>query len=330
MRLLMMGTGPFAVPTFQWLLDSEFEIAALVTRPVPAPAGRRKTPVNPMRDLAEGRGVVVLDPSDVNALDVRQHLAAVAADLLVACDYGQILSAETLAVTAKGGVNLHASLLPEYRGAAPVNWAILDGRQETGVSVIHMTPRLDGGPCLVQLSTPIGEDEDAIGLEQRLAGLGVDAVRQALPMLAAWDGTSPIGVPQDPSRATRAPRLKKQDGWVDWRRTAKQIRDQVRALKPWPATFTDWLRPDGAAMRLILDRVQVVQADAPTDAAEGQIVQVQKDQVLVATGQHLLSLEQVQPAGKRVMTMDEFLRGHSMQAGQFLGTSPSSGQSHKD
>jgi methionyl-tRNA formyltransferase len=143
-------------------------------------------------------------------------------------------------------------------------------------------------------------------------------------------GTSPIGVPQDPSRATRAPRLKKQDGWVDWRRTAKQIRDQVRALKPWPATFTDWLRPDGAAMRLILDRVQVVQADAPTDAAEGQIVQVQEDQVLVATGQHLLSLEQVQPAGKRVMTMDEFLRGHSMQAGQFLGTSPSSGQSHKD
>ena len=325
MRLLMMGTGPFAVPTFQWLLDSGFEITALVTRPVPAPAGRRRTPVNPMRDLADARGVAVLDPSDVNAFDARQHLAAVAADLLVACDYGQILSAETLAVTAKGGINLHASLLPEYRGAAPINWAILDGRQETGVSVIHMTPRLDGGPCLVQLATQIGENEDAVALEPRLARLGVDAVRQALPMLAAWDGASPIGLPQDRSRATRAPRLKKQDGWVDWRRTAKQIRDQVRALKPWPATFTDWLRPDGTAMRLILDLVRVVQADTPTNATAGQIVRIEKDQVLVATGQYLLSLEQVQPAGKRVMTMDEFLHGHSIQAGQFLGTSPGGG-----
>jgi methionyl-tRNA formyltransferase len=222
-------------------------------------------------------------------------------------------------VTAKGGINLHGSLLPEYRGAAPIQWAILDGKQQTGVTVIHMTPRLDGGPCLVQLTTPIGEDEEAVELEQRLARLGIDAVRQALPMLESWDGVSPIGVPQDRTRATKAPRLRKQDGWVDWRRTAKQIRDQVRALKPWPTTFTDWLRPEGAPVRLILERVRVVEAQVPDATTAGQIVQVEKEQVLVATGQHLLSLEQVQPAGKRVMTIGEFLRGHSMQAGQLLG-----------
>jgi methionyl-tRNA formyltransferase len=319
MRLLMMGTGPFAVPTFQWLLDGQHDVAALVTRPVPEPVGRRKTPANPMRNLAVAQGVPVLDPPDVNALDARQQMAALGADLLVACDYGQILSAEALTVTAKGGINLHGSLLPEYRGAAPIQWAILDGKQQTGVTVIHMTPRLDGGPCLVQLTTPIGEDEEAIALEQRLARLGIDAVRQALPMLESWDGVSPIGVPQSRARATKAPRLRKQDGWVDWSRSAKQIRDQVRALKPWPTTFTDWLRPEGAPVRLILEYVRVVEAEATDGTTAGQIVQVQKEQVLVATGQHLLSLEQVQPAGKRVMTIGEFLRGHSMQAGQLLG-----------
>jgi methionyl-tRNA formyltransferase len=322
MRLLMMGTGPFAVPTFRWLLDSSHELAALVTRPVPPAKGRRQTPVNPTRDLAQERGVMVLAPNDVNAPEARQQLAAMAADLLVVCDFGQILSAETLEVTPKGGINLHGSLLPAYRGAAPIQWAILNGERETGVTVIHMTPRLDSGPCLVQLATPIGDDEDAVQLECRLADLGIEAVGRALPMLEAWNGPSLIGTPQDRSLATRAPRLKKQDGWVDWCRWASQIRDQVRALKPWPLTFTDWLRPGGMAMRLILDQVQVVEGPVPEGAQAGQIVQTEKDRVLVATGRHLLSLQQIQPAGKRTMPIDQFLRGHAMQAGQRLGGRP--------
>ncbi len=322
MRLLMMGTGPFAVPTFRWLLDSSHEVAALVTRPVPPAKGRRRTPANPMQDLAIARGVTIMAPVDVNAPEARKPLADLAVDLLVVCDYGQILSAETLEVAFKGGINLHGSLLPAYRGAAPIQWAILQGERETGVTVIHMTPRLDSGPCLVQLATPIGDDEDAVHLERRLADLGVEAVRQALSMLEAWDGQLPIGTVQDRSLATRAPRLKKKDGWVDWHRTAKQIRDQVRALKPWPLTFTDWLRPDGSAMRLILDHVDVVKDPAPEGTAPGQIVRVEKNRVLVATGQHLLSLQQIQPAGKRAMAIDQFLRGHSMQAGQRMGGRP--------
>jgi methionyl-tRNA formyltransferase len=322
MRLLMMGTGPFAVPTFQWLLESEHEVVALVTRPVAAPVGRRKGPASPMRDVAEAHGMTVFDPQDVNAIESRQRLTELAATLWVVCDYGQILSAETLGIAPKGGINLHASLLPEYRGAAPINWAILDGKRETGVTVIHMTAKLDSGPSLVQLRTPIGDEEDAVELEQRLARLGVDAIGQALSMLASWDGSSAIGVPQDRSLATRAPRLKKNDGRVDWSRTAEQIRNQVRALKPWPATFTDWLRSDGTAMRLILDRVRVVETDAPDGAVAGQIVHAQKDQLLVAAGCHLLSIERIQPAGKRVMAIDEFLRGHPMQVGQILGGEP--------
>jgi len=325
MRLLMMGTGPFAVPTFESLLSSEHEVAALVTRPVASPAGRRKGPANPMRDVADARGVKVLDPEDVNADDVIQRLQQLQADLLVACDYGQILSAETLGVTPLGGINLHASLLPEYRGAAPINWAILEGKRETGVTVIHMTPRLDSGPLLVQVRTEIGEAEDAVALEQRLARLGVDAVHQALAMLAGWDRSSPIGEVQDRSRATRAPRLKKTDGRVDWTLTAKQIRDQVRALKPWPGTFTDWLRCEGAPVRIILDHVCVAEDAAPSDAAPGEIVLVQEDRVLVATGGGLLSIERIQPAGKRVMEIAEFLRGHNVQKGERLGDGESIG-----
>jgi len=325
MRLLMMGTGPFAVPTFASLLDSEHEGAALVTRPVAPPVGRRKGAANPMRDVADARGVKVLDPEDVNADNVIQRLRDLQADLLVACDYGQILSAETLGVTPLGGINLHASLLPEYRGAAPINWAILDGKRETGVTVIHMTPRLDSGPLLVQVRTEIREAEDAVALEQRLARLGVDAVYQSLAMLATWNRSSPIGEVQDRSRATRAPRLKKTDGRVAWNRTATQIRDQVRALKPWPGTFTDWLRCEGAPVRIILDHVCVVDDPATSDAAPGEIVLVQKDRVLVATGGGLLSIERIQPAGKRVMEIAEFLRGHNVQKGERLGDGESIG-----
>ncbi|MCH5374590.1 MAG: methionyl-tRNA formyltransferase [Planctomycetes bacterium] len=223
MRLLMMGTGPFAVPTFEWLLSSDHDVAALVTRPVSSPVGRRKGPANPMRDVAQARGVPVLDPQDVNAAEAIQRLRDLQTDLLVVCDYGQILSADTLGATPMGGINLHGSLLPEYRGAAPINWAIWEGRRETGVTVIHMTPRLDSGPCLTQLRTEIGGDEDAVSLEKRLARLGVEAVREALDLLVAWDRHGSIGKIQDRSRATRAPRLKKEDGRVDWNRTARQI-----------------------------------------------------------------------------------------------------------
>jgi len=317
MRLLMMGTGPFAVPTFASLLDSEHQVVALVARPVPPPAGRIKSPPAPMRDLALERGVPILEPGDINAPASRQALAALDFQLLVACDYGQILSADTLAVAPLGGINLHASLLPKYRGAAPINWAVYHGDAETGVTVLHMTARLDSGPSLVQRRTPIGPDEDAVQLEKRLSEIGVDAVREALDMIARWDGHSLLGEVQDPRLATKAPRLKKTDGEVSWNRTAAQIANQVRALKPWPGTFTTWRRAGGEVMRLILDRVSVAAGDE-ADAPPGQVVLVDKSRLLVATGEGLLSLDRIKPAGKRSMDIGEFLRGHPMDAGDRL------------
>ena len=314
MRIVMMGTGPFAVPTFQALLDSSHDVAAVVTRPPRPVRGRRTAAVNPMRDLAEQRDVPVQMPETVNDTAARDELAQWQVDLMVVCDFGQILSSQTLATARLGGVNLHGSLLPKYRGAAPVNWAVYHGETETGVTVIHMTPALDAGPCLVQRSVPIGPEETAEQLEPRLATLGVDAVMEALTMLASWDGQSPIGTVQDAAVATKAPRLTKRDGQVDWSRTARQIADQIRAFKPWPGTFTTWPRGK-KPMRLILDAVSVVEPP-PAKVSPGAVALSDGQRLIVGCGEGTaLSLERVQPAGKRPMPVADLLRGYAIDVG---------------
>ena len=171
-RIVMMGTGPFAVPMFEAILKSPHRVLALVTRPDRPSHRRDKSPVNPMRETARGHGLEVFEPESINSAEAQKWLREQQADLFVVCDYGQILSRETLSLARLGGINLHASLLPKYRGAAPINWAIYHGEQESGVTVIHMTPKLDAGPALVQQSTPIGANETAPELELRLGGAG--------------------------------------------------------------------------------------------------------------------------------------------------------------
>ena len=318
MKLLLMGTGPFAVPSFCALLDSrQHEVVALVTRPAVDRKGRSAPSAYPVRELARDRKLPLLEPQNVNAPDAWALLAGLQPELLVVCDYGQILSPDALGIAPLGGINLHGSLLPKYRGAAPVNWAVLDGETQTGVTVIHMTPRLDAGPVLTVRTTDIAPDETAPELEQRLAKLGVGAVDEAVAMLEQWDGQSPIGTKQDVARATKAPRLKKEDGAVDWSRPAQTIKNQVRGLQPWPGTYTFWPRPPGAPLRLILDRVSVV--SQPAEATPGTVVRSGKTDLWVATGEQLLALDRIQPAGKRVLEIGEFLRGYPVQVGDRLG-----------
>jgi methionyl-tRNA formyltransferase len=308
-----MGTGPFAVPTFDRLV-CEHDVLLIVTRPIPPAQGKRKAPANPVREHFVAGDIPLMEPQSVNDPQVIEQLAALGPDVLVVCDYGQILSAQTLQSSRLGGINLHGSLLPKYRGAAPVNWAIWNGDSETGVTVIHMSPRLDAGPCLAQVATPIGREEDAGQLEQRLAQLGVEPVLQALEMLANWDGQTPIGEVQDPALASKAPRLKKSDGLIDWSQSAGQISNQVRALSPWPGTYTQWLRDKGE-VRLILRKVSVSDQTAPPGARPGQVVACEDGRLILATGSGCLEVHQVQPAGKRVMPIGEFLRGYPTQCG---------------
>ena len=329
MRLLVLGTGPFAVPMFQSLLDSAHEVLGLVTRPTPPAKGREKGPLNPMRELAERSGVAVHAPASINSDEGRDLIRRLEPELLVVCDYGQILAADVLALTPLGGINLHASLLPKFRGAAPIQWALLRGESETGVTVIHMTPRLDGGPILAVRSTLVASDETHPELEHRLALLGIEPVHEALALLADWDRASVLGTPQDPALATKAPRLKKEHGAIDWTRSAEQIRNQVRALKPWPGTFTFWSRPDHEPLRIVIDRVSILglgiragslveEFSAPAHQP-GEVVVSDRQQLIVATGEGGLSLLTVQPAGKRAMPVADFLHGYHIGEGQRLG-----------
>jgi methionyl-tRNA formyltransferase len=338
MRIVVLGTGPFAVPMFQSLLDSPHDVPALITRPTAPAKGREKAPVNPMRLLAESRGLVVHAPQSINSDEGRRLMERLAPELLVVCDYGQILAADVLALSPLGGINLHASLLPKYRGAAPIQWALLSGESETGVTVIHMTPRMDGGPILAVRQTPIGSDETHPELEHRLAVLGIEPVQEAVRLLSNWDRTSLIGTPQDPALATKAPRLKKEHGAVDWTRTAEQIRNQVRALKPWPGTFTFWRRTGHEPLRIVIDNVSVfglgIRAGArvaglespvaanPTGQSRytaGQVVVSDGKQLIVATGEGGLAIAAIAPAGKRHMTVEEFLRGYRVREGDMFG-----------
>ncbi|HEX3727506.1 MAG TPA: methionyl-tRNA formyltransferase [Pirellulales bacterium] len=315
MRLIMMGTGPFAVPTFERLYESRHEVLALVTRPPRALHGKSAAEANPMRELAASRGTPVHAPESINAPAARAELITYRPDLFVVCDYGQILSADVLAISRLGGINLHASLLPKYRGAAPINWAIYHGEGETGVTVIHMTRQLDAGPAIVQLQTPIGVEETAAEAEPRLAELGAPAVLSAIDLLEA--GTA-IPLPQDPGQATKAPRLNKSDGQVDWSRPAAAIKNQVRALVPWPKTFTFWRRGEQQPLRLILEKVQF--DNAAHAASPGTILEANGDILRVATGAGTLAIQSIQPAGKRILTTAEFLRGYPVQPGDQFST----------
>jgi methionyl-tRNA formyltransferase len=317
MRLVMLGTGPFAVPTLRQLVASSHEVLRVVTRP---PRGRRAE-APPMQTAAEELGLHVWQPETVNSDEAVAELKSLAPDLLVVCDYGEILKPPALAVAPHGGINLHGSLLPKYRGAAPVQWAVLNGDAETGNTVIQMTAGLDAGPCLGVDVVPIDPDETAGELEARLAARGGALVLSIVDALAAGTAT---GVKQDRTQASKAPRLEKEHGAIDWSRPAQAIKNQVRALDPWPRAYTAWQRtsePEGPSLReplrLILHRTAAIDPSPNPEVQPGTVLDAGQ-RLLVATGAGALEILTLQPAGKRVMAASEFLRGYQLTPGQRL------------
>jgi methionyl-tRNA formyltransferase len=313
MRVVMLGTGPFAVPTLRALAASRHEIALVITRP---PTGRNAQ-ASPLQRAGESLDLEVWAPTTVNAPEAQSRIASLAADLLVVCDYGEILRPETLVTARLGGINLHGSQLPKYRGAAPVQWAILKGEAETGNSIIQMTPGLDAGPLLAQQRTPIDPDEDAEQLETRLAAMGAGAVRDVVDKLES--GAAQL-IAQDKSLASKAPRLRKEQGAIDWSRSALEIKNQIRGLRPWPRAYTFWHRSGGEPMRLNIDRVAASSATVPTEAAvsPGTILDA-ATKLLIAAGSSTIEVLELQPAGKRSMPVAEFLRGYRPAIGEVFG-----------
>jgi methionyl-tRNA formyltransferase len=309
----MLGTGPFAVPTLRALASSRHEVLAVVTRP---PQGRAPT-AGPLQRAGESLQLPIWSPDSVNTPESQARLAALAPDLLVVCDYGEILRPQTLAAARLGGINLHGSLLPKYRGAAPVQWAILRGENETGNSIIQMTPGLDAGPLLAQQRTPIDPDEDAGQLEARLAELGAELVCRVVGELESG-AVQPVS--QDASLASKAPRLKKEQGAIDWSRSAQEIKNQIRALRPWPRAYTFLRRENAEPLRVNIDRAVVTSTPGSSAAPPpAGTVLAATDCLLVATGEVALEILELQPAGKRSMATPDFLRGYRVRPGERFG-----------
>ena len=318
-----MGTGPFAVPAFDAIASSgDDAIVTVVTRPAVIGKSRGGPPPQPVRDWATGRSFEILDPPSVNDEQTIAQLAERSPDLFVVCDYGQILSSEALAVPRLGGINLHGSLLPRHRGAAPVQWAVLNGDDHTGVSVLHMTPRLDAGPILRSAATPIHPSETAGSLEHRLAEMGVAPTLAAIEDLRLWNGRDPIGTPQDPDSATRAPRLKKPDGSIDWGRSVAEVDCHIRGMNPWPLAFTHFKpHPDKPPIRIAIHHAEPSRRSIDEATFSGEIV-TGDDGVEVACDDGWIRLITVQPAGKKPMSAIDFMRGHRPPPGSRMFEAP--------
>ena len=313
MRLVYLGTPALARPCLRALVEAGHEVALVVTQP-DRPVGRgRKLQRGPVAALADELGLSVAQPARVG--EMAGDLEALGAQAAVLVAYGQLLPPAVLEAFPLGAVNLHPSLLPLLRGAAPINWALLNGFSQTGVSTMYMAPELDAGDIILQQSTPLGPQETAGSLSRRLALMGAELMVRSLA--AVQEGSAPR-LPQDPARATLAPRLAKGDGLLDWSLPAVELDRRVRGLDPWPAAFTT-LR--GAGLKLFAPTA--LREDTPS-AEPGAILELPDgDQGLlwVACGSGALGLGQVQAAGKKQMPAGQFARGARLAAGEKLGES---------
>lgn len=320
LRLAMMGTGTFAEPTLLALLASPHPVVGLVTQPDPDGGGHRRGSTRQvgrgMKEIAQERGIAVFQPESVNTPEGVEGLRAFRPDLLVVAAYGQILSPQVLEVPSLGGINVHASLLPKYRGAAPVAWAICHGETHSGVTIIRMSPRLDAGEMLAQEALDILPDETAGELETRLATLGARLAADVVKQFAA----GPVsGTVQDSTKVTKAPKLKKEHGAINWIRHGRDVCNHVRAMQPWPTPYTFLHRQGHPAVRVILNRGTW---DSRTEGPEkpGDVLPGEPGRLRIAAGeQTLVEVLELQPAGKRRMSAAEFLRGHPVQPGDRLG-----------
>lgn len=303
-----MGTPEFAVPTLEALAQSRHPIVAVVTQPDRAKGRGRKLTAPPVKVVAERLGREVIQPATLKTAVLAERIQSLNPDFFVVVAFGKILPQSLLSLPRIGAVNIHASLLPRYRGPAPMQWAIINGEQTTGVTTMFMDQGLDTGDILLSAPTEITPDDTAATLHDRLARMGADLLMQTLDAFA--DG-SVRPIPQDHDRATYAPLLAKADGRIQWSLPAGRIANFVRGLAPWPGAFTFHGRT----------RLKILTAgplSTETDAAPGTVVQGFSDELRVAAGKGLLRVTRIQgPSGKQLPVV-EFLRGYRLPPGSIL------------
>lgn len=320
MRLVFFGTGAFGQPTLGALFASRHKVAAVVTQPDKTGRGHHDH-VNPIKALALQRTRPILQPENVNDPAVLNELRGFGADIFVTAAYGQILKRELLDIPPHGAINLHASVLPKYRGAAPIHAALLAGETTTGITIFRIVVKLDAGPILAVETTPIGPAETTGELHNRLADLAAPMTVRLLDELESGTVAETV---QDDAKSTYARQLRKEEGEIDWAKLPTQVVNHIRAMTPWPGAFSTLSFPGREPMRVSITAAEPAEEPSDASAAPGTVFPTEGE-LIVQTAGGPLRILRLKPAGKREMTGPDFRRGHLLPPGTRFGSPAASG-----
>jgi methionyl-tRNA formyltransferase len=304
-RIVFFGTPSFAIPCLERLFQGPDEVVAVVTQPDRERGRGRKKSFSPVKEVTLKHGIALYQPEKVGEGSFQDAMGGFGPDLFVVVAFGQILPKPLLEVPRFGAINVHGSLLPGYRGAAPIAWAILRGEKKTGITTMLMDEGMDTGDILMQVGLPIEKEDNGETLQEKLSSLGAQLLMETIEGMKAGR-ISPL--PQDHSKATYAPPLKKEDGRLDWKKTAEEIDLQIRAFNPWPGAFTGW---EKGLLKIYGGEVR----KGASSKKAGSIVWVGSDFIEVASGDGSFLVREVQPEGKRRMSVRDFLSGHRISVG---------------
>jgi len=309
MKVVYMGTPEFAVPCLEFLINSEHEVIGVFTQPDKRSGRGQRISLTPVKEKALEHNIPILQPTTLKNDDIINQIKKLNPDLIVVVAYGQILPKGILEIPKYGCINVHASLLPKYRGAGPINWAIINGEKKTGITTMYMDVGLDTGDMLLKEEIEIGDDETAGELHDRLMKLGAGVLDKTINLL---ETNEIISIPQNHNESSYAPMLTKDLGKIDWTKSAQHIKNLIRGTIPWPSSYTTY---NGKIMKIWKSRV--IESNKEYDP--GKILEVQKDCILVATGKNILAIEEIQFSGKKRMGVKEYLIGNNIEINRNLG-----------
>jgi methionyl-tRNA formyltransferase len=312
MNVVYLGSGEFGIESLNALAKSSHTLRFIVTQPA-QPAGRGRTPTpTPVATWAADHSMPFIETDDVNAPEIIEKIAGYQPDLILVIAFGQKVGRDLINLPSKGAINVHASLLPKYRGAAPINWAIINGDTQTGISIITVAPQMDAGKILAQLAADIAPDETAGKLHDRLAQIAAPLLLKTLDQIA--DGTA-VYTEQDHSKATLAPKLKKSDGFLDFTVSAESLRRKILGLWPWPGASATYVsKKTGKSVRVTIAMAEVVQTTNPSSLPAGTL----DENLNVLCGQNALKITKLKPDGSRLMDFKDFVNGRQTQPGDIF------------
>lgn len=314
MRILFMGTPDFAVPCLQALLDEKYNVVGVVTQP-DRPKGRKQilTP-SPVKELALQYNLPIFQPEKVSNPEEINKLRCLSIDLIVTAAFGQLLSKELLQLPRLGCINVHASLLPKYRGGAPIHWSVINGEQETGVTIMYMVEKLDAGPMISQKKVPIAFDDTTGVVYEKVTKAGAELLLETLPSIV--EGTVQA-IEQDETKATFASNIRRSDEIIQWDRSALSIYNQIRGLAPWPGAYTTY---EEQIIKIWSSEIYKPEQKVVNQYKPGEVFENTKDGPVIATGEGFLLLRELQPAGKKLISGTDYVNSGKISAGEFLGT----------